>query len=321
MPPDSVPFWLRGVRVDSQLAALLSAWSEDLKLGRSRSKNTLIAYEGDLHAFLVFLQAYDGADLTLERLFSLQPREWRAWLTDQRAHGLTAMTLTRRLSALKSLFRFFLRSGLLEAHPILSARHPRILKGLPRPATLPEIQQMADVLASAAADVWVQKRDLALLTLLYGAGLRIQEALSLNGSDWGEEHLTVQGKGGKHRQVPLLPLVIQRINDYRQLCPHDLSGANPLFVGVKGRRLLAQVFEAKVRRSRRALGLAETLTPHALRHSCASHLLAASGDLRGIQELLGHASLSTTQVYTGLEDEQLREAVDKAHPAARRKEV
>lgn len=311
--------WLHsGVEVDSRLADALSAWVEDLRLARSRSDNTVLAYQGDICSFLSFLQSYDNASLTLERLLGLQPREWRAWLTEQRGQDLSVMTLTRRLTALKSFYRFLLREGLLEDHPILSARHPRIPKGLPRPASAPEIELLAGAMSSEGSPEWVRKRDLALLTLLYGCGLRIQEALSLDGKDWGQDYLTVLGKGGKSRQVPLLPLVRQCVQDYKELCPFDLSGPQPLFVGVRGSRLLAQVFEAHVRRARRFLGLPETLTPHALRHSCASHLLATSGDLRGIQELLGHASLSTTQIYTGLEDAQLREAVDSSHPAAQR---
>lgn len=305
--------------VDGDLKRLITEWLEFLRLSRSRSSATIIAYKSDLDAFLLFAQEYWNETLTLEKLLQLQPRDWRAWLSAQRNHDLSVKTLTRRLTALKSLFQFFLQKGLLKDHPILTARHPRIPKGLPRPASTGDITQLAQTIMAFEPLEWVRRRDIALITLLYGGGLRINEALSLNGADWGDSWLTIHGKGGKIRQIPLLADVLVAVAAYQKACPYDLSGQNPLFVGVKGKRLVAQVFEARVRKGRRQAHLPEEFTPHALRHSCASHLLAASGDLRGIQELLGHSSLSTTQVYAGLEDRELREIYEKAHPEARKR--
>lgn len=310
---------LLAICMDRELSSLLHSWLESLRLVDSRSFATVVAYDGDVASFLQFYQTTYQVAPSLDSLISVQSRDWRAWLADQKSKGLSPKTLARRLSALKSFYLFLVQKGIIEDHPILAACRPRIPRSLPRPASGDAIGEMRELIRHEKTFEWVQLRDEALLLLLYGAGLRINEALAFNGQDWTEDYLAVYGKGGKFRQVPILEPVREQMAKYRHGCPYNTEGRYPLFVGVKGKRLMAQVYEARVRRWRRQLGLSEDLTPHALRHSCATHLLTQSGDLRGIQELLGHASLSTTQIYADLNDDSLYEIYQQAHPREDRK--
>ncbi|MDR1907308.1 MAG: tyrosine-type recombinase/integrase [Holosporales bacterium] len=341
---------------------------------QSRAKATYLAYDGDLTCFLEFYARYTGEEATLEGVLKIEPKDWRAWFSHQRNEGLDVKTLSRRLSALKSFFRFLVEQGYIEDHPIFSARNPRVPKALPRPAAYNDILLLMNSCSLLPGPDWVHKRDKALIFLIYSVGLRISEALSLNCEDISNtDFLTIKGKRNKIRQVPFMSGAKKIIFEYKNACPdascctapsssnaasnnapavvpnnaptaasnnfltnaapnnapaiqlvpqksegpaRDLLPSRPLFIGEKGTRLLAQVFEARVRKLRRLLGLPETFTPHALRHSCATHLMATSEDLRGIQELLGHASLSTTQIYTDINNEQLRSTVTRAHPRA-----
>jgi integrase/recombinase XerC len=274
-----------------------------------------VAYESDFKCFLAFYAHYTGETATLEKLIGLEPRDWRAWLSHQRSNGLRPKTVSRRLSSLKSFFRFLEKNSYIEEHQIFSSKTPKTPKTLPRPATYEEIMQLME----CTSPDWIGKRDRALIFLLYSVGLRINEALSINCGDievpfQAVQFLTITGKGQKVRQVPLMPEATAVIAAYKDACPWQLSAESPLFVGERGARLVAQVFEARIRKFRKEIGLQESFTPHALRHSCATHLMAGSEDIRGIQELLGHASLSTTQIYTDVNSEQLHKAVCDAHP-------
>lgn len=305
---------------DKTVRTLLDQWLQDLRYRRARSPATVVAYEGDVRHFLTFLQGYRGERVTLAGLRTLKAVDWRAWLAQQRNNVLTAQTTARRLSALKSFYRFLSQEGLVEDPPVLSARPPKVPRKLPRPLFFEDIQSLMASCSTLPGEPWIIKRDEALIFLLYGLGLRINEALSLNAEDLRDENLRIQGKRNKMRQVPLLPLLRQKIAEYQKAYALAHGGAKlnqgALFLGQKGKRLLAPVFEARIHRLRDLLNLPQTATPHALRHSCASHLMANSNDLRGIQELLGHASLSSTQIYTKLENDQLMEAYQQAHPRA-----
>jgi integrase/recombinase XerC len=309
------------------LRKLRSEWLDSLTSGRSAAAATRLAYDSDFRSWIEFLARYTGQPATLETMLMIEPKDWRAWSSFQRNAGLCSRTISRRFAALKSFFKFLEQNGYVKDHPIFSSKSPKAPKTLPRPAAYDEIVLLMDKCPQLPGPEWVHKRDQALIFLIYSVGLRINEALSINCDDIARsDFLTVQGKGGKTRQVPIMPDVLSIIDDYKRACPWFESSPKekvvgcPLFLGEKGQRLIAQVFEARVKKLREALNLPDTFTPHALRHSCATHLMASSEDIRGIQELLGHASLSTTQIYTDINSEQLRATICRAHPRANSKE-
>ncbi|MGH6892257.1 MAG: tyrosine recombinase XerC, partial [Dongiaceae bacterium] len=248
--------------------------------------------------------------------------DFRAWMAARQADGIEARSLARALSALKNLFRFLNRRGLAANGAIATLRAPKLPRAVPKPLTVGEALETVDAVASLRPVDWLGKRDAAILMLLYGAGLRIGEAISLNRRDLpmtGEARtLTVTGKGRKTRIVPLLPEIVSAARAYLAACPWGGTGSDPLFMGAKGGRLNARLIQKAMQTLRLAVGLPETATPHALRHSFATHLLGAGGDLRAIQELLGHASLSTTQRYTDVDAQHLLSVYQAAHPRARR---
>ena len=297
------------------------AWLGWLEHERRTSKNTLDAYGRDLHAFLRFLTDHLGYAPGMRDIENLKTVDFRSYLAERQARGLGRTSTARALSTVRNFFRYLERNELAANAAIGAVRTPRVPKSVPR-ALSPE-----DALTSLASveelsfEAWVGKRDAAVLTLLYGAGLRIGEALSLNVGDAPKRGrdavLRVLGKGNKERIVPILPQIGDAIHDYLDACPHALKAGDPLFIGVRGKRLNAGVVQKQVRRLRALLGLPETATPHALRHSFATHLLAGGGDLRTIQELLGHASLSTTQRYTEVDEARLAGVYARAHPRAR----
>jgi len=307
------------IRAAADLAAAARAWYRHLADERRMSPHTLAAYRRDLAAFLDFLIEHRGAPPDLAALAALRPADFRSWLARRAGDGLAASSTARALAVVRGFFRHLDREGLV-ANPALAAlRTPRQPHRVPRPLSPGQARALPE--AAAARDTWIGKRDRALFTLLYGAGLRIGEALALNRSDLpppsaGDATLVISGKGGKQRLAPLLDVVRAAIDDYLAACPHGRDGAGPLFRGARGARLDAGVAQRQLRRLRGALGLPENATPHSLRHSFASHLLAAGGDLRTIQELLGHASLSTTQRYTEVDAQSLLAVYDKAHPRA-----
>ncbi len=243
----------------------------------------------------------------------------RAFLAARRAQGIGSRSLMRTLAGTRAFARFLERSGKGKVGALAAVRAPKIAKTLPRPLTAAAAKRMADpdVAAGDEREPWIHARDAAVLALLYGSGLRISEALGLKRADADAgDAITVTGKGRKQRMVPVLPQVQKLAADYVALCPYDLPDDGPLFVGAKGGPLSPRVVQLAMARLRGALGLPETATPHALRHSFATHLLARGGDLRSIQELLGHASLSTTQIYTEVDAERLIAAYRSAHPRA-----
>jgi integrase/recombinase XerC len=283
------------------------------------SPRTVEAYRRDVLQFLMFLAEHLGGAPSLQELARLSPSDVRAFLAARRAQNIGSRSLMRALAGMRAFGRFLERNGKGKVGALTAVRAPKIGKTLPRPLPVAAAKRVADpdIAAGDGREPWVHARDAAVLALLYGCGLRIAEALGLKRADFGaRDTLTVTGKGRKERMVPLLPQVGKLIADYVALCPYDLPDDGPLFVGMKGGPLSPRIIQLAMARLRGALGLPETATPHALRHSFATHLLARGGDLRSIQELLGHASLATTQIYTEVDAERLIGAYRAAHPRA-----
>lgn len=292
---------------------ILSSWQSHLLHERRRSVHTVRAYVATAERFCAFLERHNGGPVTPAMLAHVDAADLRAFLADRRGDGLANASAARELSALRAFLRFV--CGPDAAIPAL--RGPRVKKGLPRPVAPEEALQLARDVDALARDGWIGARDFALLLLLYGAGLRIGEALALTGAVLPlGEILRVTGKRGKTRIVPVLPAIRDAAMRYAALCPYDLDPAGPLFRGARGGALDPGVVRASVRAARRALGLPERTTPHALRHSFATHLLAGGADLRSLQELLGHASLASTQIYTAVDAAQLLDIYRNAHPRA-----
>jgi integrase/recombinase XerC len=283
----------------------------------------LAAYTRDICAFFEFLAHHLGGAATLEDLRALRTADFRSYLAHRRANGVSSRSLARALSALRSYFQHLERLEILENGALGGVRAPKIPHSIPKPLSVPGARAVIDEARHGTDDTWVGLRDAAVFTLLYGCGLRISEALGLDRcqvSDAGaraRDSLIITGKGGKQRLVPVLPVVRSAIDAYMDACPFDLEPEGPLFVGTRGGRLSPRVIQFALQKLRAALGLPTSATPHALRHSFATHLLGAGGDLRTIQELLGHASLSSTQIYTEVDDARLLEVYEAAHPRAR----
>ncbi|TCD15929.1 tyrosine recombinase XerC [Oricola cellulosilytica] len=306
---------------EPDLAAARKAWLEKLAGERRLAAKTIEAYERDTRQFLLFLTQHLGGTPGLKDVRDLKTLDFRAFLTRRRNAGAGPRTLGRGVAAIRSFIRDLENRGLANAAAVKGLRAPRQPKSLPKPLTVADARRVVDRAEQLSEEPWIAARNAAVLTLLYGCGLRIGEALMLRGGDLhdpSERALAVTGKGNKTRMVPLLPVVFDAVALYRGLCPYDLSDDRPLFRGARGGALQAAVLQRDMRQLRGALGLPDTATPHALRHSFATHLLGNGGDLRTIQELLGHASLSTTQVYTGVDTARLLDAFRRAHPRARR---
>jgi integrase/recombinase XerC len=307
------------VNASPDLARARQAWLDTLAGERRLAAKTVEAYERDTRQFLTFLTGHLGGPPSVADIAGLRALDYRAFLTRRRNAGAGARTLGRGLAAIRSFIRHLEKTGLANAAAITSLRAPRQPKSLPKPLTAADARKVVDADEQLNAEPWIAARNAAVLTLLYGCGLRIAEALALPGnalSDPRQKAIAVTGKGGRTRMVPLLPAALEAVGFYRRLCPYDLSADRALFRGARGGPLQAGVLQRDMRRLRGALGLPETATPHALRHSFATHLLGNGGDLRTIQELLGHASLSTTQVYTGVDTARLLDVYRRAHPRA-----
>ena len=305
--------------VAPKVAAELESWLRQLGDERRFSPKTVEAYRRDVLQFLAFLAEHLGGAPSLKDLAALEPADVRAFLAARRGEGIGSRSLMRALAGMRGFARFLEGNGKGKVGALAAVRAPKIGKTLPRPLPAAAAKRVADpdLCAGDGREPWIHARDAAVLALLYGGGLRISEALGLKRSDFGgRDTVTVTGKGNKQRMVPVLPQVAKLVADYLALCPYDLGADGPLFVGAKGGPLPARVIQLAMARLRGALGLPETATPHALRHSFATHLLARGGDLRSIQELLGHASLATTQIYTEVDAERLIEAYRSAHPRA-----
>ncbi len=307
-------------------SASLAVWTAQfvvsLKSERRASVYTIRNYAATLEHFDRFLTDHIGAPPNLKALERLEPRDFRGFLAWRRAEGLQPQTLKLELSALKSFFAFLRRRADIDNDAITTLRGPKTKARLPRPVSVADAKAIIDAAENAEETTggasWQSARDAALFTLLYGAGLRISEALSLK---WGEapftETLRVRGKGEKIRAVPIMKIVAEAVENYRALCPYGTQADEPLFFSARGKPLSAAGVQRTLRALRQGLDLPETATPHALRHSFATHLLAAGGDLRAIQELLGHTSLAATQRYTKIEVTDLLNVYNKAHPLAK----
>jgi integrase/recombinase XerC len=308
--------FLAGAEIREEAAA----WLETLAFEKRFSPHTLEAYGRDLRCFLAFLAEHRGrpADATL--LKSLEPSDLRSFLARRRNEGLESRSLLRALAATRSFMRWLEKKGLGRTDVFAAVRPPKRPHHLPKALGVADAKDLIDPQSRAgeAREPWIIARDCAVMALLYGAGLRISEALSLSRAEaptGATDRIAVRGKGGKTRVVPVIEPVRRLIEDYLALCPYELSGG-PLFVGARGGPLSPRVIQLAVERLRGALGLPAGATPHALRHSFATHLLGRGGDLRTIQELLGHASLSTTQIYTAVDKARLLDAYRLAHPRA-----
>ena len=303
-----------------EVASQIARWLTHLSAERRMSPKTLEAYQRDVLQFLGFMTDHLGGPPSLADLSNLLPQDVRAFMAARRAQGAGARSLMRGLAGARSFARFLERSGIGKLGALNAVRAPKVARTLPKPLAVPAAKRIADadLRAGEEREPWVLARDAAVLGLLYGSGLRIAEALSLKREDvpppGAGDTITVTGKGNKTRMVPVLPQVLKLIADYVAICPYDFPDDGKLFVGAKGGPLSPRIIQLAMARLRGALGLPDSATPHALRHSFATHLLARGGDLRAIQELLGHASLSTTQIYTAVDSERLLDVYRSAHP-------
>jgi integrase/recombinase XerC len=307
------------IHCSDRLAALRTEWLAHLRSERRVAANTVEAYERDLRQFLVFLTRHSGQPADIGAVADIRPMDMRGFLAGRRQGGASARTLGRSLAGIRSFIRFLEQHGHASSAGLKITRAPRQPKTLPKPLPASKAVAMTRMDGQFEEEPWIAARDAAVISLLYGCGLRIGEALGMVPDDLSaspEGSLLVRGKGGKTRMVPVLPAVRLAIERYLSLFPFSLEPDRPLFRGAKGGILHRAIIEKAVARLRGALDLPESATPHALRHSFATHLLANGGDLRTIQELLGHASLSTTQIYTAIEMDRLLDVYERAHPRA-----
>ncbi len=305
---------------DPSIAQEMARWLSHLGAERRLSPKTLEAYARDLRQCLDFLSNHWGERVTLERFAKLEATDVRAFMAMRRADDIAGRSLMRALAGLRSFARFLEREGKGKVGALSAIRAPKVAKSLPKPLPMASAKRLADAdeRAGEERETWILARDAAVMALLYGSGLRISEALGLKRREVprpGEgDVLVVTGKGNKTRMVPVLQNVLALVQEYVAMCPYPLPADGPIFVGARGGPLSPRIIQLAMERLRGALGLPDSATPHALRHSFATHLLSRGGDLRAIQELLGHSSLSTTQVYTGIDSERLLEVYASAHP-------
>src|ERR1700710_958859 len=308
--------------VDADFAREMTRWLSHLRAERRLSPKTLEAYARDVRQCLIFLGGHWGASITLARFSALEATDIRAFMAMRRADDIGGRSLMRALAGLRSFGRFLEREGKGRVGALSAIRAPKVGKSLPKPIQIAAAKRLADAdeRAGETREPWILARDAAVMALLYGSGLRISEALGLRRRDvplpGAGDVLIVTGKGNKTRMVPVLQNVLALVQDYVAMCPHPLPPEGPVFVGARGGPLSPRIIKLTMERLRGALGLPDSATPPALRHSFATHLLTRGGDLRAIQELLGHASLSTTQIYTVIDAERLFEVYRTAHPRA-----
>ncbi len=303
--------------ISAALTNALAAWLDHQGALNDAADNTLKAYQADVLGFLAFMSNYHGGQQGLSPLARITVTDMRAWMAHERGRGVGARSLARQLSAVKSFYRWLSDREGFEPTAVLSTRSPKFQKKLPRPLAQDAASALIDTVEMQSNDPWIAARDAAVVTVLYGCGLRISEALGLTGSVVPlPQTLVIKGKGGKERVVPVIPAAREAVATYLRLCPHPVEPSAPLFRGARGGQLNPRIVQKVMEKARMQLGLPATATPHAMRHSFATHLLTAGGDLRAIQELLGHASLSTTQAYTAVDTAHLMEVYDRAHPKA-----
>ncbi len=299
------------------LAELIARWRNFLKSEKRFSRHTLDAYTRDLGSFIAFMCPHLGHRLKRQDLEQLDVTDFRAWLAARRQNGLSSRSAARALAAIRNFFGWAAKGGIFRNVAIDAVATPKVGKSLPRPIDVKAARHLIDDIGDYAREDWTGLRDTAVITLLYGCGLRISEALDLNrGQAPQSDTMIVKGKRNRERVVPVLPIVRQAISVYLDSCPYRAGPDDPLFFGARGGRLNPAIVQKQMRLVREATGLPPTATPHALRHSFATHLLAGGGDLRTIQELLGHVNLSTTQHYTDVDTDQLMAVYNRAHPKA-----
>lgn len=307
---------------DETIVRQIMHWLSHLRAERRLSPKTLEAYARDVRQCLIFLAEHWGTQVTLSRFAKLEATDIRAFMAMRRADEIGSRSLMRSLAGLRSFGRFLEREGKGKVGALSAIRAPKVAKTLPKPIHMAAAKRFADAgeRAGEERDPWILARDAAVMALLYGSGLRISEALGLKRREvplpGAGDVIVVTGKGNKTRMVPVLRNVLELVQDYVAMCPYPLPAEGPIFVGARGGPLKARIIQLAMERLRGALGLPDSATPHALRHSFATHLLSRGGDLRAIQELLGHASLSTTQIYTGIDSERLLEVYRTTHPRA-----
>ncbi len=298
--------------------ALVADWLAAKAALDGSAAKTCDAYRRDISGFLHFLTAHLGSAVVLNSLPAISLQDMRAWMAHERRRGVSARSLARSLSAVKGFFTYLGERDGFEPTAVLAVRAPVFTAKLPRPVAETAARDLIDMVDIQHTEPWINARDVAVITLLYGCGLRISEALSLTGAEAPlPDVLRIKGKGAKTRLVPVLPAAVQAVAAYQKLCPFAFRPDGPLFFGARGKALNPRLVQKVMERARGQLGLPASATPHALRHSFATHLLSAGGDLRTIQVLLGHASLSTTQAYTAVDQARLMEVYRKAHPMAR----
>ncbi|OYU40624.1 MAG: recombinase XerC [Pseudorhodobacter sp. PARRP1] len=295
----------------------LARWLDHLRALDGAAAHTITAYTHDVTGFLAFLAVHHGESEGLSAIAKVDQSDLRAWMAHERERKISSRSLARELSAVKNFIAWVADRETIDATAVLSTRGPKFRRKLPRPLSVDGARDIISQVGAQAREDWIAARDIAVLTLLYGCGLRISEALGLTGAAHPlRDTLRIIGKGGKERLVPTLPAAREALARYAQLCPYDLAPSEPLFRGTRGGPLNPRLIALVMEKARMQLGLPATATPHAMRHSFATHLLSAGGDLRAIQELLGHASLSTTQAYTAVDAARLMEVYEKAHPRA-----
>lgn len=306
-----------GALMSPEAREALARWLLHIRALDGVAENTVAAYRRDVAGYLSFLARHRGGAEGVAALTRLPLHDLRAWMAHERARGVSARSLARALSAVKGFTAWLADRDGADATVVLSARGPKYRRRLPRPLSEDGAQAMLETVGEQSREEWIAARDEAVVTLLYGCGLRISEALGLTGAAHPlPDVLRITGKGGKERLVPVLPAAREAVTRYVRLCPFDLAAEGPLFRGARGGALNPRLIALVMEKARMQLGLPSSATPHAMRHSFATHLLTAGGDLRAIQELLGHASLSTTQAYTAVDAARLMEVYEKAHPRA-----
>jgi integrase/recombinase XerC len=298
----------------------VTKWQAWLRFEKRAAKNTIVSYQFDLDNLFNFVRLHRARQVNLSLLAELSLGDFRSWLAHSAGEkNLQASSRARSVAGVRSFFRWLDRSGQMHNNAIELLKLPKSPRRLPRPVSETDAEDIVALAKNVVEENWVGLRDEALFTLLYGAGLRIGEALALNHADLSQtDRLTVTGKGNKQRNVPMLPIVREALQKYIKTCPYPTGSKDPVFVGARGERLNPAIAQRHLRMLRRQLNLPDTVTPHALRHSFASHLLSSGADLRSLQELLGHSSLSTTQLYTKIDMQQLAKTYQASHPRARK---
>jgi integrase/recombinase XerC len=294
-------------------------WLNYLSNIKKLSQNSVVSYKNDLSKFFIFFQDYIEKNIGLKEIESIEISEFRSFLTYRRNSEISSNSIARNISALKSFFRFLIKNNKIKESSVFNLKSPKLKKSLPRPINVDLAIQVIKQAEEIEDEKWIGLRNKAILILLYGCGLRISEALSLNYDDvQNEDHILIKGKGEKERIVPMMPYIKKGIENYLEACPKEIISGEALFIGKRFSRLSPRIIQYALEKIRTALSLPETATPHALRHSFATHLLDSGGDLRTIQELLGHSSLSTTQKYTKVETSKLLDIYKKSHPLAKK---